>query len=83
MESTTSHQTQEEIFKLQRPLSYTGAPLILAYNESRTKQGQFKITPALRRLFGSHAKIYVMAYRNDDGALEISRLIEPENEPDW
>ena len=83
MESTTSRQVQEEIFKLQRPLSYTGAPLILAYNESRTKKGQFEATPATLRLFGFYGKIYVMAHLNADSMLEISSLIEPTDEPDW
>ena len=62
------------IVKLQFPLSDPRAPL-LAYDQRRNYQAQIPQTPELCKLFGNKLKIYVDATEEENGRLNIKRVV--------
>lgn len=61
--------TNEDVFKVQRPMGGPGP--VLVYNRSRDVYAQMPLTPDLAAAMGNQYKIYVRAYINSDGVLQI------------
>lgn len=71
------------IFKLQRPITLTSEPMILVYDEYRKHMIEVPETQRLRGLFGLQYKIYVEGRINENQQIELERLLEPSEHPDW
>lgn len=65
-----------EVFKIQRPMSSTTGEPYLIYNEDRSIFSQMEPTQELVKLMAGAWKIYVNAYVDKDGILQIESVVK-------
>ena len=68
---------KQEVFKLQM---HRPQQLVLAYNEDKSKMGQFPLTPEVAVLFGRSFKIFVLGRQNKEGKILVERKVK---DPHW
>ncbi len=74
-------ETLGEVFKLQLPVVTTDKIIMcLAYNKSRSWQGQFPLTPSVQGLFADRKKVYVKCLPDKEGQLHLLHIVPDE---DW
>lgn len=65
-----------QVFKIQRPMSSTTGEPYLIYNEDRSIFSQMEPTQELVSLMNGAWKIYVNAYIDKDGILQIESVVK-------
>jgi len=70
-------KSKEEVFKIQK---HNPHQTVLAYNEDKSKMGQFPLTPEVNKLFGKAFKIFVLGSQNKKGQILVKRKVK---DPHW
>lgn len=65
-----------QVFKIQRPMSSTTGEPYLIYNEDRSIFSQMEPTQELVKLMAGAWRIYVKAYVDNNGILQIEDVVK-------
>lgn len=64
---------KEDIFKIQKSMG--NSRIVLIYNKAMDVYAQIPITPEIATIMGTMYKIYVKAYIDNDGILQILNVM--------